>query len=220
MAKVIGPLHSSEARGRCGALVYNTWRGINYAKAMATPETQFSDAQIAIRAMTAACTVAWQALTEAQRAAWYVYANAHPSTSCLASRTRITAYNWFVRIGVRRQLLGGAIGTTPPTFEISHQITDLRYETDPLIIYIVWDYPAAYSPTTLYYEVYRSGPHSSGRYPSIKTATRRGHATYISQFYEDEIPEAGTYTYFVRPIHTTGVVGTWWRILCIGVASK
>lgn len=216
MAKVIGPLHSSEARGRVGSLVYNTWRGINYVKAFADPVTQFSDAQIALRLLTAAATAAWQALTDAQRAAWYVYANQHPTTSCLASRTRITAYNWYIRINVRRQLLGGAILSTPPAFELVHRITNLNYDTNPALIYIQWNFPAAYSPATLYYEIYRTPAHSPGAYPTLKKATRRGFATYISQFFEDTIPAAGTYTYFVRPIHSTGVVSTWWKITAIG----
>lgn len=218
MAKVTGPLHSSEARGRMGALVYNTWRGINYVKIHTDPATQFSDAQVTLRALTADVTVSWQALSAATRAAWYAYANKHPSTSCLADRTRLTAYNWYVRINVRRLLLAGAISSLVPAFELKHNISNLNYDTDPLVIYVQWDFPAAYSPATLYYEVYRTGPHSAAVHANIKNARRRGYATYISQFFEDSVPAAGIYTYFVRPIHSTGVVAPWSRITVTAVA--
>lgn len=218
MAKVEGPLHSSEARGRVGSLVYNTWRGINYVKTHTNPLTENSAAQVALRLLAANATTSWQAQTDYTRRLWYAYANERPETSCTGQRTRLTAYNWYVRINVRRQLVGGAVLATPPTLTLRHLITNLHYETDPLIIYVEWNWPAAFTPATLYYELYRVGPHSAGAYPSVRMATRRGYSTFISQYYEDAIPAAGWYTYFVRPAHSTGLVTMFQAIRCLGVA--
>lgn len=211
MAKVTGPLHSSEARGRVGVLVYNTWRGINYVKATKTPLTEYSDAQIYVRGLAALATSSWQALSDTQRAAWYDFANEHPETSCLGDRTRLTAYNWYIRINVRAQLLDEPIVTTPPTHWVKHIIAGLWVDVAGGHLHPRWTKLPAYSPATLYYDFWRVGPHSAGAYPTVRDCIRVGFTVYSSGIFYDASAGPGLYTYYVRPCHSNGTVGGWFK---------
>ncbi|MCK4298945.1 MAG: hypothetical protein KAX80_05400, partial [Planctomycetes bacterium] len=162
MAKVVGPLHSSEARGSVGSLTYNTWRGISIVKARTGPTIQYSDAQVALRALTANVTAAWQAATDAQRAAWDQYANNHLDIDWTGNPQRITGYNWAVRINVRRQLLGQPIEPVPPTYVIDIGLTDLEAEPTNGNIVIYWDLYPFTPPPQLLVEFYGTPAHSPG----------------------------------------------------------
>jgi len=77
MAKVIGPLHSSEARGRMGGLVFNTWRGLNVVKQSTSPANPRTIAQLNIRAIAVGQARGWQGESAANQAAWDAYASTH-----------------------------------------------------------------------------------------------------------------------------------------------
>jgi hypothetical protein len=209
MAKVTGPLHSSEARGSLGTLTYNTWRGIATVKIRKGPAKEFTDDQKAVRALTKLCTISWKAITDAQRAAWNNYATTHQDCDWQGNPIRLTGYNWYVRINVRRQLVGGAISVTPPTLELAHCIKNLSAHKTFIAIVINWDDQGAYSPATLYYEFYIVGPHSAGASPSVKMADRKSYEDYSVLGKAYIPPSVGLYTIYARPIHSQGVVGGW-----------
>jgi len=207
MAKVDGPLHSSEARGRMGSLVYNTWRGICYVKSHRDPDTQFTNPQIYIRGLTALCTARWQTLSALQHAAWQQYANDHLETSCTGQLTRLTGYNWFVRANVRRLLLGLAIQDTPPTHQVAHVVVPIVATPAGNVIELSWDATAPYTPADLWYEFWLTGPHSPGAYPTIRNAYRYGACLYDDAFYELFNLPSGWFSLWVKPIHSQGTSG-------------
>jgi len=211
VAKVVGPLHSSEARGSVGSLTYNTWRGISIVKARAGPATQYSDDQVALRALTALATASWQSITEAQRNAWRHYANEHTDIDWTGNPQRITGYNWYIRINVRRQLVGEAIEITPPTHSPTEAITGLELIKVLIPWYLTWTDQGVYSPASLYYEVYIAGPHSPGRHPNIQQADRKGYTASFPNLWTWGSPAPGLYTFFARPVHSQGTIGVFAR---------
>ena len=209
MAKVSGPCHSSEARGLVGSLVYNTWRGVNYVKGSATPEIEYSEAHVALRDLTALVTASWQGLTDVQRAAWGDYADDHRERSCLGELIRLTGYNWYVRINVRRLLVDEGIEEAPPTLVLMHRISGLTIYVGAGHLHPRWTHVVACTPATLYYEFWRCGPHSAGMMPTVRQCRRVGFTTYASGEFFDASDGPGLYTYFVRPEHSTGLVAGW-----------
>ncbi len=209
MAKVVGPLHSSEARGSVGSLTYNTWRGISIVKARVGPAKQYEAAQVAIRTKAALATASWQGLTNAQRDAWYDYANAHVDVDWTGNPQRITAYNWYIRANVRAQLLMEPIREEPPTAVVDDGLTDLITIPGPAYIIITWNYHPSPPQDFLYVEIYGTGPHSPGRHPTIKQCHRVKHAfaDALSTAWSELDP--GLYTIFIRSIHAQGVTSPW-----------
>ncbi len=113
-AKVINPLLSVEARGRMAGLVYNTWHGISYVKAHSGPNQPNSAAQLAARARLATITAEWRALTQVNRDAWSVYADAHPEQDWTGNPLRLTGQNWYVRCSIQLNRMGESSVATPP----------------------------------------------------------------------------------------------------------
>jgi len=207
MAKVVGPLHSSEARGSIGALTYNTWRGISTVKTRCPPTPRDSDDQIAIRALTRACTVAWQAATDAQRTTWNDYAVDHPDIDWTGNPKRISGYNWFVRINVRRQLLELPIDPLPPSDVVNYSIQDLTFTLADGAFDITWTVQDWLPLFTQHLEFYVAGPHSAGRHPNLPESDRKGHATQFGGTWTYDPAPPGWYTVFARPLSIWGLVG-------------
>lgn len=214
MAKVTQPLGSSEARGALGGYVYNTWRGIHTVRTRVTPKTLNSDAQLALRALTKSCTLAWQALSNAQRARWYVYANTHLEADWTGVPKRLTSYNWFIRINFRALSVGGSISSIPPTFELVDSVKNLSAIQDTPEIAVFWN-PATLPPAgTLFYEVYSTGPLSPARNPTQKDSIRVGYTQKYNGGFSFANSGNGTYHIFVRPVMYTGQVAGWDRTSC------
>jgi len=212
MAKVVGPLHSSEARGSVGSLTYNTWRGISIVKARVGPTIQYSDAQVAVRDKAAAATTSWQGLTDAQRDAWHDYALAHLDVDWTGNPQRLTGYNWYVRANVRAQLVDADIRESPPEYIITRRIYNTFATPIGPGLAIYWSHTPLSPPPELRIDIYGAGPHSPGRKPTIKQCRRIAWDTCASGVYLWEPLDPGLYTIFIRLIHTHGVVAGWHRI--------
>ncbi len=212
MAKVIGPLHSSEARGSVSSLTYNTWRGISTVKTRSGPTTQYSDAQVYVRGKARLATILWQTRTDAQRDAWSTYANEHADIDWTGNPQRLSGYNWFVRINVRTQILGQGFRTAPPTHAITYSIADLAIANPFTDVKVLWT--PFYEPpyTDLYVECYMLGPHSAGLNPNLKACDRKGHELEYQGSFTSSLTALGWYTAYARPIHIQGVVGVWARV--------
>jgi hypothetical protein len=211
MAKVVGPLNSVEARGLVGALVYNTWRGINYVKSTQKPKTEYSADQVALRLLTANATLAWQAASDLERANWLDYANAHPDTDWTGSPKRITAYNWFVRINVRRQQLNMPVSAGPPSFSTSNLIWDFTVTSSCAEIDVLWTVDVPEEDDHTCYIFYLVGPHSPGASPSVKMAKYNGWELAVSGYHTIYPTENGSYTVYARPADLNGTVGPWYK---------
>lgn len=211
MAVVTGPLHSSEARGKVGALQYNTYRGRAIVKTNSGPaiEDQYTEARVALRVLTHNATSDWQSMTDAQRALWHKYAVEHLDPDWTGQPKRLTGYNWFIRINVRRQLLGSAISSTPPTSTVLCVCAAPHISVIETVVYIAWTAEGEYTVGQTMVEAWITDAHSAGANPTRKAAKRDGVATFPSQLYEFVRAENLWYTAFIRPINLSGVAGSW-----------
>jgi len=114
MAKLIGPLFSTEARGRVGGLVYNTWRGHATCKVKKAPAQPRTARQLVIRAFCTTIARRWAIITQPQRDGWTAYATAHPDSDWTGTPIRITGLNWFIRLSVRLLDLAKAVVDSAP----------------------------------------------------------------------------------------------------------
>lgn len=115
MAKILNPLMSAEARGKIAGIIYNTWRGISYAKIFTAPAQPQTQKQLNIRSYMTEAVRSWRSLTSAQRSGWSTYANTHTELDWTGNPRRITASNWYCRCYVLAKLLALNPITTAPT---------------------------------------------------------------------------------------------------------
>lgn len=219
MVKVVSPLHSSEARGRLGEMVYNTWRGIRVVRSRPASTTQNTPAQLAARAVSASLTAAWQALTGDQRTLWEIYAAGHPETDWTGTPRRLTGYNLFMRLGHNMNACGVSPLSIPPIGTAPNEPV-LNYctyvqETGDIIISYVMD-------GTLeqwYFDVWYYGPHPTTRAIPINYATRlMAVPTYMMAAWL-QAAETDTVTFWARMIDSyTGLTSQWVKTIYEGGA--
>lgn len=209
MAKVVGPLNSIEARGRVGALVYNTWRGIHTVKTHTDPATQYSDKQVELRALGSYCVAVWQAMSDDERRLWDIYASEHPDADWSGHPRRISGYNMFLRINVRALLLEESESITPPTISLAYTLDGIYTSFTPPNLYLRWTGASWPDYDDYRAEIYCSVPHIPTRHPSVKDCLRDGY-TYASDGVYTIPATSGLYTTcFVRLAHISGLVGEW-----------
>lgn len=109
-----------DARGSIGGQVHSKNRFGSYIRARTTPVNPQSSRQNLIRAIIAGLSNNWSAvLTQAQRDAWEVYADAIVFTNKLGAAIKLTGFNHFVRSNsVRAQNAKTAIATGPTTLTL------------------------------------------------------------------------------------------------------
>ena len=205
MAVVTWPLSSGEARGRVGGLVYNTWRGRSYVKAHEHHQTGLSDKQLVIQGYARAATLAWQALTDGDRAPWEHFADLHAASDWTGSPKRITAYNWYIRNAVRAQMVGEPLPDPPPLPLPAYLLTGFFIDVLGEDANLYWT-PSDPPPDPPWYiDTWRTAAHSPAAHPSIKMASR------YDFFLEQDgggivtIPYPGSYTIFARPLAAIGL---------------
>jgi hypothetical protein len=160
-------------------------------------------------ALGSAAAKRWATLTDAQRHSWNDFANTHPDTQWTGTPQRITAQNWYIRINVRRTLLGNTPWDWPPPNTLTIIILNPDVHLDGSQPEITWDlWPDADPGARV--ECYIAGPHSAGITATLHDATRDGFNAYDAQVYNvNRFCPPGWYTLFFRIIHMTGLVGTW-----------
>ena len=105
MAKVNAPLLSISASGQFAkAIVYASWKGINYAREYFVPSNPQSAAQVVIRGYFSSAVTAWKGATQVIKDAWTKYAS--------DNGLQMSGYNLFVQKYV--DFMVGSAGT-PPT---------------------------------------------------------------------------------------------------------
>lgn len=209
MAKVIGPLFSTEARGRVGGLVYNTWRGISYVKAQCAPAQPRTARQLAIRSFTIRLVRLWQSLPVLTMDAWNEYARTHLLTDGMGVGKRLTGCNWFVGLNLRLIDMGLTINTIPPP----------GVAPDPPLLFQAADgvneSVLTWTPTAgaaLTFQIFKVGPHS----PGVLGKIERAKFVVYNPGEDGTITIAslgpGTYDFFARAMHeSNGQVSTWVR---------
>jgi hypothetical protein len=165
MAKVIGPLHASEARGKAGGLVYNTWRGFATVKAKHAPAQPRSAKQLAVRAVAIMLVRKWADLTN--QADWNAYATAHPLTDWTNSPKRLSGANWYVMLNLRQFRNMGVTVDTPPVVNAPDPVTDFNAVGGADLITVSWSSPSGANDRI---EFWLDGPHTAGRQGSLPRA--------------------------------------------------
>lgn len=170
-AKVVDPLRSSEARGKVGGLSYNTWRGIKTVKSCGQPTNQYTAARTEARRKLIYWSKRWQLLSDAQRALWRSYADAHQVPDWTGNPVRLTGHQCYVGLSVMQERCAITPTGNPPalsapaaaafftaTYNAGTGAVDFAVNSGDLL-------------SGQMVEVWKSGPHSAGRSPSIKEST-------------------------------------------------
>jgi len=167
MAKVIGPLHSTEARGKIGGLIYNTWRGIRYVKRFTSPSQPRTALQLSIRSISITLVRAWQGLSPAAQADWNDYATSHTSVDWTKTARRLTGCNWYVGLNARLVKMGFVKSGVPPTAVAPPSMVSFSATGQAAGIRCIWESPGGTGTQAIFYV---QGPHSLGRQGKIEQA--------------------------------------------------
>lgn len=198
MAKVVGPLHASEARGKMGGLVFNSWRGFATVKAKHAPAQPRTQKQLLVRAICVICARAWQLLTT--QADWTTYANTHTLVDWTNTPKRLTGANWYVMLSTRLLKRALAVVDTPPIVIAPDALTTLTAVDAGDHIEVDW------TPTLLAtenVEIWIDGPHSPGRAGSFINARYNMDGTGTVGAANTGPCPVGRYTIYARVISIT-----------------
>lgn len=168
MAKVTDPLRSSEARGKVGALSYNTYRGRHTVKTCGIPTGQQTAARIEARRKLIYWSQRWQLLSADQRRAWTEYGNAHPLPDWTGQPRRRTGHQAYVGLSVNQDRCGVEPTGDPPSIIFPAPLSVFSALYDGVADQIDFTIQPFPSDPNLLVDIWRAGPHSAGRYPSIK----------------------------------------------------
>lgn len=213
MAKLMNPLMASEARGRVGGTVYNTWRGTRYAKQQTAPAQPRSSRQLQIRAWCTYLVRLWQTIGAANIVLWNNYAVAHPEIDWTNSPKRITGLNWFVRCNLRLLDLTKTVITAPPTSPAPGALTTFNAADGADDIVLTWDATADWGD---YVDIFIHGPHSAGVQAKIQSAKHNSYAQGPSGTATIAGVPAGSYTIWARITYQdTGLSSPWVSHTCV-----
>jgi len=207
MAKVKAPLFGTEARGRMGGLVYNTWRGINYVKAHTGPAQPRSQKVLQVRAYTAFLVRNWAILSADARLHWNQYAYDHPVLDTMNGTRRLTGANWYVMLNVRLLLLGYLTQSEPPTTAAPESPAVFAAADGVGQSILTW---TAMGGTDKLVTIWAVGPHTKGRLAKIQMARTLFWVTGEAGTATVTGLRPGRHTFFVRTVdEDNGLVSTW-----------
>jgi len=115
MAKVTGPLQSNEARGKIGALIFNTWRTVSTVKIFRSPSQPRTARQLIVRAFLSTCSRAWAALDASEKLSWTTWANGHTVADWTGQQIRMTGADAYTRHSTRLLDQGKSVVDTAPS---------------------------------------------------------------------------------------------------------
>jgi hypothetical protein len=205
MAIVTGPLHSSEARGSVGALVYNTYHGHSYVKARSTPTIEYSDLQITTRALMVDVIAFWRSISALDRGTWSQFSQEHQFAHWTGTDKRLTPWAWFARCNFRLKQLGEPMISTPPYPIADYSLKDLCASWSSPTLNVIWT-PAAVAPDPAWYLIFwLSHGHKVTVHPTIKLCHRA-----LAQPEQDGAaaltPESGYFvTLYAQPVSLQGI---------------
>lgn len=209
MAKLVNPLLSLEARGKANGCIYNTWRGISYAKSFASPAQPDTEAQLLARSRMITAVGDWAQLEDLEREAWNTYAAAHLLSDWTGTPKRITGQNWYIRCNVQIARLAGAPIDEPPTVPAPDGLTGFALSVVDDDIKAAWTAPTAGATDV---EFRLQGPHSvgaQGRYQQSRFETYKAIEVATPVIIAEAVP-TGRYTVWARNVDpATGLCSQW-----------
>lgn len=118
-----------DMRGSVGGQVHSRNRFGNYIRSRTTPVNPNTQRQSTMRAIIASVASAWSnILTQAQRDAWEVYANAITFTNKLGEQVKLTGFNHYIRSNSFNLQNGGTridVGPTTLTLPTEDTLFDV-----------------------------------------------------------------------------------------------
>lgn len=107
MARVTGPLFSMSASGQIGkAIVYATWKGIEWVREWVVPQNPQTALQVKIRAIWALGVQRWQIIGSSPQDGWETGAERKGKTQ--------SGFNYFMSEYVKDMWAGNAPSDTSP----------------------------------------------------------------------------------------------------------
>jgi hypothetical protein len=208
MAKLMSPLASSEARGRIGGLIHNTWRGISYAKSSSSPAQPRSKLQLQMRAWTTMLVRYWgTTLTDAERVFWNDYASTHSKIDWTGNARRLTGLNWFVLCNIGRLRMALTVVTTPPAVAAPNAPAAFAAADGVLQSILTWTSPGG---TGITCDVFHLGPVSKGVTPNIQRAKFKDMISAETHTMTCAGLAPGRHWFFARMIdESNGLVSPW-----------
>ena len=208
MAKVMNPLGSTEARGRIGGRVYNTWRGISYVKDQSSPAQPRSARQLQIRAWTTMLVRYWgTTLDSTERTLWNDYAVSHPDIDWTGNAKRLSGLNWFVRCNLRLLNASKVMIESPPSVAGPNALVAFAASNGVLSSVLSW---TATPGTNLSVEITHLGVVSAGVQPKIERARYLNTVTGESGQTSANNLQAGRHWFYARTIdEATGLASPW-----------
>jgi len=205
LAKVTGPLFSSEARGKLGGLIYGTHRGTSVVRVKHAPAQPHTDLQLQVRSQAIDLARLWQ--TNENQAAWNEYAAQHPTSDGMGNSVRPSGFNCFVGLNTRARQLYQAPVDSPPILPPPVAPTDAIVTVDELIILYAW---SLFGDPDDIVEIFIDGPHSAGRIGSLALAAFK-ESNRIGEFgVAHTVSTPGTYTSYLRTVsHLEATVSPW-----------
>ncbi|MCW4048984.1 MAG: DUF6266 family protein [Candidatus Bathyarchaeota archaeon] len=138
MARIILGALINDIRNAIGALVFSSWKGINYVRDKAiTVANPNSDSQAAIRARLSDLSKRWyNTLTDAQRAVWEEYAlqlgSAQDSNQAQEGGTKVVIpQNRGVMSGFNAYVMANALGFSAGIFPLGFHVDNAPLGVDP-----------------------------------------------------------------------------------------
>lgn len=197
MAKVIGPLQSTEARGGIGALIFNTWRGISIVKSFTSPAQPRTARQLRIRGFLTSYSQLWASRTTEERAAWDTWAADHPLSDWTGQPVRMTGHNAYVMCNVLLADMGQTAITDPPTTDAPAAVAGLALTPSSDQISVAF---TPYGGTGTQIDLWLYGPHSAGRKPKIERARHNVYGPGETSPVVIDNLSPGVYTVFARGV--------------------
>ena len=215
MVKLLDPLGSGEARGKLGGTVYNTWRGIHYARSSSSPANPNSPRRLAARAITRQLTARWQLITDIERSWWNDYASSHPLVSWNTATKRLTGFNWFVRANFQRVSMSLSVLDTPPVDPAPPALTLFEASQNLAEIDLSWNLSVDLSSSRQKVDIWVSRPCSPGRAPKIQDCKRL--AIVDGDDYGFVVPplSPANYGFFARTLDSDSGLSSPWMMTTI-----
>jgi hypothetical protein len=211
MAKVIGPLHSTEARGVIGGLVFNTWRGIRYVKRMTSPAQPRHSTALWLRSLAIRMVRTWQTLGTTARNDWNDYAAAHPLLDWTGIAKRVTGCNWYVGLNTRLLLMNKTTIGEPPAVVAPLPLIALSATPAAGKITVTWTPTAG---TNISAFIFTFGPHSKGMFAHFPRAKYWGIAPGEGGTVDITVSQIGRYTIWLAAAdESTGLLSTYQSII-------
>jgi len=205
VAIVTGPLHSSEARGAVGALVYNSWHGRCYVKARSTPKTEYSDLQVDTRALMVPIIAAWRLRSDAQRAAWAQFADTHLFPHWTGTDKRLSAWNWFAKVNYRLNFCSQPMRDDPPDRSTAYIPYGLAIHSEGTDIFVDWARASPPPDPAWLFLFWASAEHAVTVHPAFNMTLWQAYAPEQQAAILFTVPAAGWITVYVEPLSLQGI---------------